>query len=60
MHYQPDHNPADGIVQRAVEKDWGLLELTPEKRSLEQIFVDITTAEPAQAPSATDDEEQAA
>ena len=28
-----------------VEQGWGLLELTPERRSLEEIFVDITTAE---------------
>ena len=45
IHYNPQSNPADGIVKRAVEKDWGLLELTPEKRSLEEIFVDITTSE---------------
>jgi ABC-2 type transport system ATP-binding protein len=60
IHYEPDNNPAENIVKRAVEKDWGLLELTPEKRSLEQIFVDITTAEPTQSPPATDKEEQAA
>jgi ABC-2 type transport system ATP-binding protein len=45
IHYDPHSNPAEGIVRRAVEKNWGLLELTPEKRSLEEIFVDITTAE---------------
>jgi len=56
IHYDPQHNPVDGIVKRAVDKDWGLLELTPEKRSLEEIFVDITTAE--SEPQA--EEEQAA
>ena len=45
IHYNPQTNPADGIVKRAVDKGWGLLELTPEKRTLEEIFVDITTAE---------------
>ncbi|WP_455202906.1 ABC transporter ATP-binding protein [Kaarinaea lacus] len=45
VHYQPENNPAEEIVKQSVEKGWGLLELTPEKRSLEEIFVDITTAE---------------
>ena len=46
IHHNPQTNPAEHIVKRAVEKDWGLLELIPEKRSLEQVFVDITTSEP--------------
>jgi ABC-2 type transport system ATP-binding protein len=45
IHYQPDHNPAEHIAKHAVQKEWGLLELIPEKRTLEEIFVDITTAE---------------
>lgn len=45
IHYDPQANPAEQIVRRSVEKDWGLLELTPEKRTLEEIFVDITTSE---------------
>ena len=53
IHYDPQQNPADGIVKRAVEKAWGLLELTPEKRTLEEIFVDITTTEPA-VPTSTE------
>lgn len=63
IHYDPSTNPADGIVKRAVEKDWGLLELTPEKRSLEEIFVDITTSENHSSENASDPasrEEQAA
>ncbi|MGD8939739.1 MAG: ATP-binding cassette domain-containing protein [Gammaproteobacteria bacterium] len=60
VHFDPQHNPADAIVKRSVDKDWGLLELTPEKRSLEEIFVDITTAEPATAEADTAKEEQAA
>jgi ABC-2 type transport system ATP-binding protein len=60
VHFDPQHNPPDAIVKRSVDKDWGLLELTPEKRSLEEIFVDITTAEPATAEADTAKEEQAA
>ena len=60
IHFDPQHNPAENIVKRAVDKDWGLLELTPEKRSLEEIFVDITTAEPTIAGSDSTEKEQAA
>jgi ABC-2 type transport system ATP-binding protein len=58
IHYDPELNPAEYIARRAVEKDWGLLEMSPEKRSLEEIFVDITTAEHHDTESA--EEEQAA
>ncbi len=60
IHFDPQHNPADNIVKRAVDKDWGLLELTPEKRSLEEIFVDITTAEPTAGEHDATKKEQAA
>lgn len=33
------------VAQVVVEQGWGLLELTPERRSLEQIFVDITSGD---------------
>lgn len=45
IHYQPENSPAEILVTQAVEYNWGLYELTPEYKSLEQIFVDITTAE---------------
>ncbi|NOZ53946.1 MAG: ATP-binding cassette domain-containing protein [Gammaproteobacteria bacterium] len=43
--YEPESDPAEQIVQTAVNNNWGLHEIFPEKRSLEQIFVDITTSE---------------
>lgn len=46
IQHQPENNPASRVAQLVVENAWGLLELTPERRTLEQIFVDITTAEP--------------
>ena len=30
-------------MTRAVERNWGLYELAPERMTLEQVFVDITT-----------------
>lgn len=37
-----EHNPAELIVEQSVTQGWGLFELTPERRSLEQIFVELT------------------
>lgn len=45
IHHDPDTNPASAIAEIAVAQGWGLLELTPERRTLEEIFVDITTTE---------------
>jgi ABC-2 type transport system ATP-binding protein len=45
LHYQAETQPAAQIAQSVVNKGWQLLELTPEQKTLEQIFVDITTAE---------------
>ena len=39
-------NPARQIAETAVNSGWGLLELTPEKRSMEQIFIEITQQSP--------------
>ena len=45
ISHDPDQSPAELIVNSAVEHGWGLLELTPERRSLEDVFVDITCTE---------------
>lgn len=42
LHHAPDHNPAEELVECAVQRGWRLYELIPERVSLEQIFVDIT------------------
>lgn len=46
IKHRPDSSPAAALAKIVVEQDWQLLELIPERRSLEEIFVDITTAEP--------------
>jgi len=43
IQYSNDNNPAERLAEKAVAANWGLYELTPEQRSLEQIFVDLTT-----------------
>jgi ABC-2 type transport system ATP-binding protein len=42
----PGSDPTDAIVRLAVERNWGLREIAPERASLEQIFVELTTDEP--------------
>ncbi|GAB6067504.1 ATP-binding cassette domain-containing protein [Methylothermus subterraneus] len=46
VFFAKDKNPAEAIAALAVERGLGLLELSPVKRSIEQIFVDITQQEP--------------
>jgi len=38
-------SPAKQIAIEAVNNNWGLLQLSPEQKSLEQIFVEITSSE---------------
>jgi ABC-2 type transport system ATP-binding protein len=40
-------DPAEAIVRTSVERNWGLHYLAPEAASLEDVFVQLTTAEPA-------------
>lgn len=41
-------NPAERVAETVVASGWGLLELTPERRSMEQIFIDLTQHNPHQ------------
>ncbi len=47
IHHAEQQNPASHIAEKAVQNNWGLIELSPEIRSLEQIFIDITATEQA-------------
>ncbi|MEN8259952.1 MAG: ATP-binding cassette domain-containing protein [Pseudomonadota bacterium] len=38
--------PAEHVAETVVKMGWGLLELTPERRSMEEIFVELTSNEP--------------
>jgi len=46
MHvfHESDHNPTDDILRLAVEKNWGLYEIRPGRLSLEQVFMELTSA----------------
>jgi ABC-2 type transport system ATP-binding protein len=45
--FDPARDPSDAIVKLAAERGWGLYEIAPERVSLEQLFVELTTPEPA-------------
>ncbi|NOZ37685.1 MAG: ATP-binding cassette domain-containing protein [Gammaproteobacteria bacterium] len=47
IHHPEQHSPASRIAEQVVQNHWGLIELSPETRSLEQIFIDITATEQA-------------
>ncbi len=42
VFHDKDANPAEQLAEIAVSSGWGLLELSPERRSMEEIFIDIT------------------
>ena len=44
LHYD-DSNPAEALVEQSVAQRWRLHELTPEGRTLEQIFIELTCSE---------------
>jgi ABC-2 type transport system ATP-binding protein len=46
IFHDKDKSPAERIAETAVSLGWGLLELTPERRSMEEIFIDITQHTP--------------
>ncbi|UCE90547.1 MAG: ATP-binding cassette domain-containing protein [Pseudomonadota bacterium] len=45
ISHSVDQDPTDALVEHAVNSGWQLTELTPEYKTLEQIFVDITATE---------------
>ena len=47
--HEPAQDPTDRVMQLALERGWGLNEIGPERASLEQIFVELTTNEPEAA-----------
>jgi ABC-2 type transport system ATP-binding protein len=42
LQLSADRDPTEQLVARAVEKNWGLCQLTPAQTSLEDVFVNLT------------------
>lgn len=49
IYFEPPHSPAEAIMARAVQQGWGLIELTPERATLEDVFMHITRTDEAAA-----------
>ena len=47
VQYAVGENPAERIVELAVNKKWGLHQITPDQTSLEEVFVQLTYQEAA-------------
>lgn len=45
--HDPEQDPSEHLVRVSTERNWGLKEIAPERASLEQIFVELTTTEAA-------------
>ena len=59
LSHAAEQQPSIEIAKLAIERNWGLCELTPEYKTLEQIFVEITSKE-INVATATVQKEQAA
>lgn len=57
VFFNPEDNPDKTIVQASVANHWALTELTPLKKTLEQIFVEITSGEANSTNAARETEE---
>jgi len=51
LHYS-DTDPAEALVEMAVSRNWRLYELVPERRTLEQIFIELTCSDAPAQPAA--------
>lgn len=40
-----ENSPAENIAQIAADKKWGLFEIRPEQKTLEQVFVELTSGD---------------
>ena len=47
IHYQTPHNPIEAVTQLVIQSGWGLEQITPVKRSIEDIFIALSKTSPA-------------
>lgn len=45
LFHSIESNPAEEIAKFAADKSWGLFEIRPEQKTLEQVFVELTSGE---------------
>lgn len=57
LSHASENTPAENIAKIAADNNWGLFEIRPEQKTLEQIFVELTSGEVIADESETEDEE---
>lgn len=50
FRYPPGSNASEQLVAESVRQGWGLFEITPERRSLEEVFVHLTAIDEGPEP----------
>lgn len=60
LNHPVEQNPAEKIAKVAAENNWGLFELSPEQKTLEQIFVELTSGEALQDLTKADEPDKGA
>jgi ABC-2 type transport system ATP-binding protein len=45
LHCGPDHDPRERLAEAAARGNWGLVELYAERKTLEEIFVELTAGD---------------
>ena len=45
LYHSVENQPAEEFAKMAAEKNWGLFEIRPEQKTLEQVFVELTSGE---------------
>ena len=58
LSHAAENTPAEEIAKKAADNNWGLYEIHPEQKTLEQIFVELTSGEVIADESEAADEEQ--
>lgn len=51
VYHRDGEDPTEPLVAQAVAGGWGLVELAPARRSLEEVFVELTCGEGPEAPA---------
>ncbi|MDT8311389.1 MAG: ABC transporter ATP-binding protein [Methylophaga sp.] len=49
LHFLPEQDPTDALINVAVAENWQLTQLTPEQDSLEQLFTQLVSQEKQEA-----------
>jgi ABC-2 type transport system ATP-binding protein len=47
LYHEPSSDPTDALLKLAVDRDWGLTTLLPQRATIEDIFLELTTEDTA-------------